>query len=110
MSEDENQAGVHVEPDLDWHDVGCVKRYGAISDGPCECEKRRALKTSDGSMSIAQTFCPIVFGAHQWEWSDEPCFQIYLETAGIHLSDTYLRICRRCMLEQYFDVPAFSND
>jgi hypothetical protein len=29
-----------VDLRLSWHDVGCVKRYGAVSDGKCECEKR----------------------------------------------------------------------
>lgn len=39
---------VQVAPHLDWHDVGCVKRYGAESPEPCACEKRRAEKSGDG--------------------------------------------------------------
>jgi hypothetical protein len=38
------EAGVMIDPALDFHDQGCIKRYGAISDDPtaqCECEKRR---------------------------------------------------------------------
>lgn len=41
MSKAEEDAGVVVDPALDWHDEGCVKRYGAVSDEPCECERRR---------------------------------------------------------------------
>lgn len=31
-----------VHPALDFHDRGCVNRYGAQSNTPCECEKRIA--------------------------------------------------------------------
>jgi len=39
-TEAEKKAGMKVSPDLAWHEAGCVKRYGAQSDQPCECEKR----------------------------------------------------------------------
>lgn len=39
-TEAEKKAGVKVAPELAWHETGCVKRYGAQSDQPCECEKR----------------------------------------------------------------------
>jgi hypothetical protein len=42
MTEAEDKGGVYVPAHLDWHDVGCIKRYGAEGDEPCECEKRRA--------------------------------------------------------------------
>jgi hypothetical protein len=38
-TEAEKKAGVRVDPSLAWHEIGCVKRYGAQSDQPCECEK-----------------------------------------------------------------------
>jgi hypothetical protein len=45
MTDEERLAGVYVEPHLDFHDRGCVKRYGAVPDDAamCECEKRRAV-------------------------------------------------------------------
>ena len=42
--EAERKAGVYVEPHLaKLHDVGCVKRYGAVDEGGtmCACERRR---------------------------------------------------------------------
>lgn len=46
----EQKAGVEVDPALDWHDRGCIKRYGAILDSGamCECEKRRADQPGEG--------------------------------------------------------------
>lgn len=41
MTEAERRAGVYVEPHLDFHERGCVKRYGAVADELCLCEKRR---------------------------------------------------------------------
>ena len=43
----EDEAGVSVAPELDWHDVGCVKRYGAVGEGGamCACQQRRAPRT-----------------------------------------------------------------
>lgn len=40
--------GVLIDPALDWHDKGCVKRYGAVAEGValCACEKRRAAEPS----------------------------------------------------------------
>lgn len=32
---------VFVDPSLGWHYAGCVKRYGAVSDGKCQCESDR---------------------------------------------------------------------
>lgn len=43
MTDEERRAGVYVEPHLDFHDRGCVKRYGAVSDELCLCEKRRLV-------------------------------------------------------------------
>ena len=31
-----------VAPEFSWHEVGCVKRYGAVSTELCACEKRCA--------------------------------------------------------------------
>jgi hypothetical protein len=39
-TEAERKADVKVDRSLAWHLEGCVKRYGAQSDEPCECEKR----------------------------------------------------------------------
>lgn len=39
--EAEVKAGVRVHPALDWHDIGCIKRYGGACDAPCACEMRR---------------------------------------------------------------------
>lgn len=39
-TEAERKAGVRVDPSLAWHQVGCVKRYSAESDEPCECDRR----------------------------------------------------------------------
>lgn len=47
MTEAEDKAGVSVDPALDWHDEGCVKRYGAIAECQCACEKRRAATVSE---------------------------------------------------------------
>lgn len=49
MTEDERKAGVYVEPHLDFHDRGCIKRYGAVPDSAvqCECERRRAADQSN---------------------------------------------------------------
>lgn len=40
-------AKITVDPLLDWHDRGCVKRYGAIGDAKCQCElnRERSLQT-----------------------------------------------------------------
>lgn len=38
----ELKAGVRVEPRLDWHKAGCVKRYGAEAPEPCLCEIERS--------------------------------------------------------------------
>lgn len=35
---------VIVADHLKWHEIGCVKRYGAESDQPCQCEKLRASR------------------------------------------------------------------
>ena len=36
-------AAAGVDPALAWHDLGCLKRYGAQPDdaAPCDCEQRR---------------------------------------------------------------------
>lgn len=41
--EEERACGVYVDPALDFHDRGCVKRYGAVAEGGelCVCERRR---------------------------------------------------------------------
>lgn len=36
----------HVAPENDWHDNGCVKRYGAVSDQLCACEVRKLPQPS----------------------------------------------------------------
>lgn len=41
-NESELKAGVRVEPCLDWHKRGCVKRYGAEAQEPCQCEIERS--------------------------------------------------------------------
>lgn len=40
--------GFSVDPALDFHDVGCIKRYGEAPDyaAPCTCEKRRAADST----------------------------------------------------------------
>lgn len=40
-----DESPVMVDPALAWHDVGCVKRYGATGDSQCACEIRRAQRT-----------------------------------------------------------------
>ncbi len=45
---EEIAAGVFVAPELDWHDVGCVKRYGGVSEEKCACERRRDAVTVIG--------------------------------------------------------------
>jgi hypothetical protein len=50
MTEEERLAGVYVELHLDFHERGCVKRYGAVSEEMCRCEKLRlAHQSTDAS-------------------------------------------------------------
>lgn len=46
-------AGTYVDPALEFHDRGCVKRYGAVSEGMCACEKRLASMAAP-----AEAVCP----------------------------------------------------
>ncbi len=43
-------ACVVVAPELAWHDIGCIKRYGGECDAPCDCELRQQLARNGRSL------------------------------------------------------------
>ncbi len=52
-----------------------------------------------------QELCPAVFGAHDWHWFDIPSLIGFVLGNPEPVCASYDRICRRCMLEQSFEVP-----
>jgi hypothetical protein len=52
-----------------------------------------------------QEVCPAVFGSHEWYWFESPVLMTFNEATYEHLFDTYLRQCKRCNVQQFFEVP-----
>lgn len=47
----EKELGIFVAANLAWHQRGCVKRYGAVGDELCNCEKL-AQESQQGKLLI----------------------------------------------------------
>jgi hypothetical protein len=87
-----------VDPALRWHVVGCFKRYGAISDELCECEK--CLQPDN----VVLAGCEYLSGMPDAPLPTDDASEVPAETHYTTIETSPFTLCGRVCMDN--DAPA----